>query len=174
MAAAPIEMDLKTARIRVTRHGPNTPEVDGPRNESIRNRAESDLLCACGGATLPFGEREDETVDTSSFRPKVENLKRSLRGATAADVVLLVEQCLRFGHVEQALAICDAAHGLGIDEAALAVSEALARFGAGDAERAVAGLDEVLASSPGHLVALFQKALFLARRGDVRESEGIL
>lgn len=88
--------------------------------------------------------------------------------------MLLVQQCLRVGHTEQALAICNAARALGLDDPALSVSEASARFTAGDVERAVAILDGVLSSSAEHVVARFQKALFLARRGDLRESRNLL
>lgn len=113
-------------------------------------------------------------MDTSSFRPSEEDLKRALRGATAADVVLLVQQCLRVGHVQPALAICEAARALGVDDPALDVSEAAVHFGAGDAPRALEILDEVLGSSPGHLIALFQKALILGRRGEIGEARRVL
>lgn len=113
-------------------------------------------------------------MDTSSFRPSEEDLKRTLRGATPADVVLLVQQCLRVYHFEEALAICDAARALGVDDPALDVSEAAVRFAGGDAPRALEILEDVLRSSPGHLIALFQKALIVARRGDLAESRRIL
>jgi hypothetical protein len=113
-------------------------------------------------------------VDTSSFRPNEEDLKRALRGATPADVVLLVQQCLRVFHFEEALAICEAARALGVDDPALDVSEAAVRFAGGDPSQALAILDEILATSPGHLVALFQKALIVARGGDLGESRRIL
>lgn len=113
-------------------------------------------------------------MDTSSFRPNEEDLKRSLRGATVGDVVLLVQLCLRIGHVEQALAICEAGRALGVDDPALDVSEASARLSLGDGAAGLAILDELLAASPGHLLALFQKALLVARQGDRRESRRIL
>jgi hypothetical protein len=118
--------------------------------------------------------REDAPLDTSSFIPNEAELEQSLRGSTAGDVVLLVQQCLRVGYAEQAIAICSAAHALGIEDPALSVSEASARFASGDSGGAIALLDDLLRSSPGHLVALFQKALFLARCGDLRQSRQIL
>jgi hypothetical protein len=117
---------------------------------------------------------ESRAVDTSSFRPSEEDLKRTLRGATPADVVLLIEQCMRVFHFEEALAICDAARALGVDDPALDVSEASVRFACGDAPRALEILDDVLASSPGHLIALFQKAVIVARGGNLTESRRIL
>lgn len=113
-------------------------------------------------------------MDTSSFRPKVEDLKRSLRGATAGDVVWLVQQSLRGGNAALALALCDAARALGVDDPALDVSEAAARFASGDVPRGASILDELLAASPGHPVALFQKAHLLIRQGDISEARRIL
>jgi hypothetical protein len=117
---------------------------------------------------------ESRVVDTSSFRPAKDDLMRTLRGATPADVVLLVQQCMRVYHLEEALAICEAARALGVDDPALDVSEAMVWSAAGNPSRALELLDGLLGASPGHLVALFQKALIVARRGDRAESRRIL
>jgi len=113
-------------------------------------------------------------VDTSSFCPKPEDLKQSLRGATAGDVVLLVQQSLRFGNGALAVALCDAARALGVDDPALDVSEAAARFAGGDIRGGAEVLDELLGASPGHLVALYQKAHLLVRQGNATEARQIL
>src|SRR5262245_36541829 len=101
---------------------------------------------------------QSRVVDTSSFRPAKDDLMRTLRGATPADVVLLVQQCIRIYHFEEALAICEAARALGVDDPALDVSEAVVWSAAGNPTRALELLDGLLVSSPGHLIALFQKA----------------
>jgi hypothetical protein len=113
-------------------------------------------------------------VDTSSFRPSQEDLKRTMRGATPGDIVLLIEQCMRVYHFDEALAICEAARALGVDDPALDVSEAKVWFAAGNAPRALELLEEVLASSPGHLIALFEKAVIVGRSGDRDESHRML
>jgi hypothetical protein len=117
---------------------------------------------------------DSRAVDTSSFRPSQEELQRTLRAATPADVVLLIQQCMRVYHLDEALAICEAARALGVDDPALDVSEAMVLFEAGNAPRALEILDEILGSSPGHLIALFQKAVIVARRGERHESRRIL
>lgn len=113
-------------------------------------------------------------MDTSSYHSNEEEVKRTLRDATAGDIVLLVQHCVRVGELEQALAICEAARDLGFDDPAIGISEAVARLQGGDVPRALAILDEVLGSSPGHLVALYQKALVLARSSRWREGRRIL
>ena len=71
-------------------------------------------------------------MDTSAFVPSREDLERSLRGATAGDVVLVVQQSLRVGAPLGAIAVCEAARGLGLNEPAVELAEATARFSVGE------------------------------------------
>jgi tetratricopeptide (TPR) repeat protein len=75
--------------------------------------------------------------------------------------VLVVQQSLRVGAPLGAIAVCEAARGLGLNEPAVELAEATVRFSIGEMERALAMVESVLETSPEHLVALNLKAHML-------------
>lgn len=100
-------------------------------------------------------------MDTQSFVPSREDLERQLRGTTAGDVVLIVQQSVRVGAPLVALAVCETARSLGLDDPAIALSEATLRFAAGEPGRALGMVEAVLARAPESLVAQNLKAHML-------------
>jgi tetratricopeptide (TPR) repeat protein len=111
-------------------------------------------------------------TQTTGFVPPIEELQRSLHGATAADVVLVVQECLRVGVLDGGIAICEAARGLGLVDPGLTLVEATARFGAGQRPAALALVDAALDSAPAHPAARYLKArmlLSLGRHAEARE-----
>jgi hypothetical protein len=113
-------------------------------------------------------------MDSSVFVPDAFELARTLRGATAADVVLIVQQYLRTGGARTAVAVCEAARALGLEDPALVVSESMARFAAGERAQASALLESLLAASPGHLAAMHVHAHMLLSLGRASEGRALL
>lgn len=103
-------------------------------------------------------------TDLGSFVLPDEEIRRQLSGASAGDVVLIAQQCLRFGSFDSAIAICRAFRESGESDPAIALTEAAALFGAGDQQTALALVDEVLRAHPGHPAASFYKAQMLVDR----------
>jgi hypothetical protein len=112
-------------------------------------------------------------MDTSTFVPAAADLDRSLEGATPGDVVLLVQQSVRLGALDTAIALCEAAERRGLSDPSLVISEAMARFGAGQREPALALVERVLAGSPEHLVARDMKGHMLLALGRTPESRAL-
>jgi tetratricopeptide (TPR) repeat protein len=109
----------------------------------------------------------------SDYLSSPEALKSALGGLTAADLVLLAAQALRVGSLDYAAAICEAYGGAA--EPALCLTHAAALFGLGEHARAITLVDEVLATQPEHLAALFYRAQMAQHAGDgVRATELLL
>ncbi len=113
-------------------------------------------------------------IDSAHFRPPRDAIERGLDGLTVGGVVLFVQQCLRAGYAEQAVAVCEVARALGHEDPALHLSEAAARFASGDRQRAVAIVDAVLGATPGHLGALFHRAHMSIALGDRDAAKALL
>lgn len=113
-------------------------------------------------------------MDSSVFVPDPEEVARALRGATAADVVLLVQQYLRIGGARSAVSVCEAARSLGLEDPALVVSESMARSAAGERQVASERLGELLDASPAHLAGGFVQAHLLFSLGRAREGTALL
>ncbi|HVW29870.1 MAG TPA: class I SAM-dependent methyltransferase [Polyangiaceae bacterium] len=104
--------------------------------------------------------------EASSFEPDRAALERAFAGATAAEIVYAAQQYMRLGALLSVLALCDAARARGLADPGLLLTEATARFGAGERARALGVLDELLAAAPDHLGALALKAHMVAALGN--------
>lgn len=83
---------------------------------------------------------------------------------SAAEVVLLAQQCLQAGAWDQALAICEATGGL--SDPSVQLCHAVAAFVSGDTARGLSELEQVVKAHPEHLSARAIQAQMLARSGD--------
>lgn len=119
------------------------------------------------------GLRGTGSLDTSAFVPSREDLERHLGGATAGDIVLIAQQSVRTGAPLSAIAICEAGRGLGLDDPAILLCEAAARFAVGEREYALRMIDSVLERAPDNTVALNLKAHMLIVLAGPRESRPI-
>jgi hypothetical protein len=109
-------------------------------------------------------------MDTSIFVPSREDLERQLRGATAGEVVLIAQQNVRVGAPWSAIAVCEAGRGLGLDDPAILLCEATARFAVGERERALGIVESMLERVPENTVALNLKAHMLIPLSGPRET----
>ena len=108
----------------------------------------------------------------TEFRASADDLPASLRGESAAELVLLAAQALRVGSLEQAASVCDA--WTGAPEPALQLTRAAALFGLGEQRPAIELVEQVLAASPEHLVALFYLAQMAQQTGDPTRATELL
>lgn len=99
-------------------------------------------------------------------------LRQSLGGLGAADLVLLAAQALRVGSLDYAAAICEVWSGE--PDAALTLTRAAALFGLGRQQQAMALVDGVLTRDPEHLAALFYRAQMAQHAGDVERAAALL
>jgi hypothetical protein len=83
--------------------------------------------------------------------------------ASAAEVVLIAQQCLQAGAWDHALALCEASSQR--HEPSVKLCHAVARFVGGDAEQALGEVEAVLEHEPEHLSATAIRAQILARSG---------
>ncbi len=113
-------------------------------------------------------------TESDVFVPSPEELARSLWGAGASDLVLASEEWLRAGNPRAAIVVCELARRLGYRDAAIELAEATARYTIGDRSRALELVDAVLASSPGHLLALALKARMLVLLGRTEDGKRCL
>src|SRR5205814_6245286 len=88
---------------RIARKGPASHSVvvacstrRGPQTAADENRRKSRLALHRARAAFTV-LREDAPLDTSSFIQNEAEMEQSLRGSTAGDVVLLVQQSRRLG-----------------------------------------------------------------------------
>ncbi len=115
-------------------------------------------------ARAPNGGSFAGVTTTPSHLATSEALAGVVEGASSADVVLLAAHALRLGNTDYALALCDAFTAE--PAPALKLVRAAALFGAGQRPQAIALCDEVLASAPQHLGALFYRAQMAQHLGD--------
>jgi hypothetical protein len=92
------------------------------------------------------------TLKPNSFVPDAASIRGSLAGLGAADVVMLLRQCLELRAHDHALAIAEALPPELAAEPSVRLCEAVARFIAGQQPKAAALLDDVLAQAPDHLL----------------------
>lgn len=108
----------------------------------------------------------------TELRISADDLPVRLRDESAAELVLLAAQSLRVGSLEQAAAVCAA--WTGAPEPALQLTQAAALFGLGEQRPAIELVDQVLAASPEHLVALFYRAQMAQQTGDLARATELL
>jgi tetratricopeptide (TPR) repeat protein len=90
-------------------------------------------------------------------------LSAALGELSQADLLLLATQALRVGSLDYAAAICEVSPE---PEPALRLARAAALFGLGQHAAAISLVDEVLATAPEHLAALFYRAQMAQHAGD--------
>lgn len=132
-----------------------------------------------------LGKRLKRSVGEKGFEPPTHSstgafamnnmamVEHQFRGANASDLVLHAQLCLRFGDFEQALAICQFARSVGIDEMSILLTEATAQFASGGAAGALTTVDSVLRVAPEDISALYLKAVILMRLGDREMSRSL-
>jgi hypothetical protein len=104
------------------------------------------------------------TGRADSYVPPPELMREAFAGAGPDDVTFVARQCLELGAWDHALALCDA---LGpFQTPGVRLCRAVAEFVSGDAPRAFATVDALLAEQPEHLAARGVRAQLLARTGD--------
>jgi predicted O-methyltransferase YrrM len=91
-------------------------------------------------------------------------IRAAFPNVSAAEVVLVAQQCLQAGAWDQALAICEATGQLA--EPSVRLCHAVASFVGGDASSALNELARVLSDHPDHLSARAIQAQMLARSGE--------
>lgn len=108
----------------------------------------------------------------SDYLVTADELKASLSGSSAADLVLLAAQALRVGSLDYAAEICRTFEGE--PEPALLLTHAAALFGLGRYAEATGLVDEVLRVAPEHLAAQFYRAQMAQHQGDVARAAELL
>jgi predicted O-methyltransferase YrrM len=91
-------------------------------------------------------------------------IRAAFPDVSAAEVVLVAQQCLQAGAWDQALALCEATGQLA--EPSVRLCHAVATFVGGDASAALSELEQLLVAHPEHLSARAIQAQMLARNGD--------
>lgn len=109
---------------------------------------------------------------STDYLSSPEELRATLGGLDAAELVLLATHALRVGSLDYALAICDAHDGP--PEPSLRLTRAAALFGAGQHALARALVDEVLRDRPQHLAALFYASQMAMHGGDLTRATELL
>ncbi len=102
---------------------------------------------------------------TDGFVPAPDAIRRAFAGATSAELLFFLRQCLERGAFDHALALGDALPDAA-SEPALALTLAVARFLAGERVDARAGVAELVRTRPTDLNALAVLAEMDARSGD--------
>ena len=93
------------------------------------------------------------TLKPNSFVPDAAAIRQALDGLGAAEIVMLLRQCLELRGHDHALAIAEALPDAVRAEPSIRLCEAVARFVAGQHDRATALIESVLAGAPEHLLA---------------------
>ena len=93
------------------------------------------------------------SLKPNSFVPDAASIRQSLAGLGAPDVVMLLRQCLELRSHDHALAIAEALPDELRSEPSILLCEAVARFIAGQHDRALLAIEAVLGSAPEHLIA---------------------
>jgi hypothetical protein len=104
--------------------------------------------------------------EAASFEPDRAAIERAVAGATAAELVYLAQQYMRYGAIPSVLALCDAARARGLTDPGLVLVEATARFGAGEHARALGAVDQLLSVTPDNLGVLALKAHMMTALGN--------
>jgi len=102
----------------------------------------------------------------NSFVPSESEMERAFAGASAADLVFLMRQCLERGAYDHALGLWETFGRRLPDEPALALCAAIARFVGGEREPALLAVSELSQQRPGDLNAICVLAEMRARSGD--------
>lgn len=100
-----------------------------------------------------------------SYVPDADVIRRAFEGSEADDLTFVARWCLELGAWDHVLAISEAFGPS--SSVGLRLSEAVARFVAGDAARAWAIVDGILQVQPNQLSAQAVRAQMLARSGDI-------
>jgi len=127
-----------------------------------------DLLVRCLGSQAwqwPF--REYSWVVVDDFRPDPKNLLLRLGAVTAADIVLIAQQCLRLGNWELARELCAAGLLQVENDPALRITRAMVELGAGNITEAEQMLWRVRHDNPDHLIAAYTAAWMNIERGQL-------
>jgi hypothetical protein len=93
------------------------------------------------------------TLKPNSFVPDAAVIRQAFVGLGAADVVMLLRQCLELRGHDHALAVVEALPEALRAEPSIRLCEAVARFIAGQQPQASALIEAVLAAQPEHLLA---------------------
>ena len=127
-----------------------------------------DLLVRCLGSQAwqwPF--REYSWVVVDDFRPDPKNLLLRLGAVTAADIVLIAQQCMRLGNWELARELCAAGLSQVGNDPALSVTRAMVELGAGNIPGAEELLCRVRKDNPNHMLASYTAAWMNIERGQL-------
>lgn len=113
-------------------------------------------------------------MDTSVFVPPVEDVEKAFGRLTAAEAVLVGQQCLRVGSPAAARVVCELARASGSEEPALLLTLAAALAGCRERTKAAALVDEVLVRAPTNLTALQMKAHLASSQGKKTDARELL
>ncbi len=110
------------------------------------------------------------TLKPNSFVPAPEDIRAALTGLGTADVVMLLRQSLELRGYDHVIAVAEALPPALRAEPAVRLCEAVARFVAGQHERAAGIVDEVTREQPENLVAREVRGEMLLRAGRRQEA----
>ncbi len=110
------------------------------------------------------------TLKPNSFVPSPEDIRAAIVGLSAADVVMLLRQCLELRSYDHAIAVVEALPEALHAEPAVRLCEAVARFVAGQHERAASLIDAVTGEGSDNLVAREIRGEMLLRSGRRQEA----
>ncbi|HEY3493410.1 MAG TPA: class I SAM-dependent methyltransferase [Polyangiaceae bacterium] len=102
----------------------------------------------------------------NSFVPSAPEMDRAFRGASAAELVFLMRQCLERGAYDHALALYETFAARLPADPALALCEAVARFVGGEREAALGAVARLAETRPDDLNVLSVLGEMRARSGD--------
>jgi predicted O-methyltransferase YrrM len=105
------------------------------------------------------------TLKPNSFVPDSAAIRQALSGLSAADVVMLLRQCLELRGHDHAIAIAEALPDGLRSEPSVRLCEAVARFVGGELEAAEALVSAVLSQEPDHLLGRALRGEMLGRMG---------